>query len=416
VRPLLRRDRPVDATTMTIRWDRDRSIAAWPGDTVSTALFAAGVLATGTSLKFRRPRGPYCLGGDCGTCLVRIDGVPNLRACATAVRPGMHVEPQNRVVDVGPDPTRLVDTVFARGMDHHHLMVRPRLANLVMQEVARNLAGLGTLPDAAPDMPAECTEERVAVLVIGAGAAGRAAAAACRSAGVQVLVVDRRDAIALAADGVGSDVQASTAVFGAYAREGLWAAVAQRTGAAAALRVIEPRHVVIATGARDPMLLLRGNDLPGVVAARGLVAQLRRSGAAAAATVVVIGDGEPATSCARALAAERVAVDDVVEIVGGSHVEGVRLRDRTIACGLVALAAPPAPAFELARQAGAELRWDGGGFAVVRDGTGRCAVAGKSPWTLWACGDVCGYIGPAAAASDGSRIGRAIADAEREPP
>jgi sarcosine oxidase subunit alpha len=224
--------------------------------------------------------------------------------------------------------------------------------------------------------------------------------------------------LGLASDGADADAEASTAVFGAYAREGLWAAVTQRNRSDATLRVIDPRHVVVATGSRDPMISLRGNDLPGVVAARGLVAQLRRCGAAPAEPVVVIGDGEPAIGCARALEAERIDVADVVEILGASQVEGVRLRDRTIDCGLVALAAPPAPAFELARQAGAELRWDGGGFAVAREDTGRCVLAAgaRSPWTLWACGDVCGWMGAAAAAEDGARIGRAIAAASRGQP
>ncbi|MBC8071991.1 MAG: (2Fe-2S)-binding protein, partial [Deltaproteobacteria bacterium] len=153
--------------TLSIVYD-ERPITADARDTVSSALLRAGVVATSRSLKFRRPRGPFCLRGDCGTCLVRIDGVPNLRACTTAVRDGMRVAPQNRVLERGPDPTALVDKMFGAGMDHHHLMLRPKLFNRVMQEVARNLAGLGTLPDAAPAQPTRTEHHTCDALVVGA--------------------------------------------------------------------------------------------------------------------------------------------------------------------------------------------------------------------------------------------------------
>ena len=92
------------ALTLELAYD-DAPLRAAPGDTVSAALLRAGRVATGRSLKFRRPRGPFCLQGDCGTCLLRVDGEPNLRACTTRVRTGMQLQSQNRVLPRGPDPT-----------------------------------------------------------------------------------------------------------------------------------------------------------------------------------------------------------------------------------------------------------------------------------------------------------------------
>ena len=170
-RLLLRAD---DRPAIALRWDRDERVEAREGDTVSLALLDAGVLETSRSPKYRRPRGAYCLRGDCGTCLVRIDGLPNRRACSTVAREGMLVEPQNRLT-AGPDPTALIDTMMRGDMDHHHFMVRPRVVNQIMQGVARNLAGLGTLPDRpAPDAPARHEVHRPDVLVVGAGPAGAA--------------------------------------------------------------------------------------------------------------------------------------------------------------------------------------------------------------------------------------------------
>jgi predicted molibdopterin-dependent oxidoreductase YjgC len=66
-------------------------VTAFEGETVATALLAAGIRT------FRRtasgaPRGPFCNMGACFECLVTIDGEPWQRACRTLVRQGMRVE------------------------------------------------------------------------------------------------------------------------------------------------------------------------------------------------------------------------------------------------------------------------------------------------------------------------------------
>lgn len=406
-----------DRPAIALRWDRDELVEAREGDTVSLALLDAGVLETSRSPKYRRPRGAYCLRGDCGTCLVRIDGLPNRRACLTVAREGMLVEPQNRLT-AGPDPTALIDTMMRGDMDHHHFMVRPRVVNQIMQGVARNLAGLGTLPDRVlPDAPARHEVQRPDVLVIGAGPAGAAAYEVLAGAGRHVLWVDRLDREGLHAQHRAAVLEGlvdHTGVFGAYPGEQLWAAVTDVPGQASVLRSIHPRHVVVATGSRDPTIPLPNNDRPGVVSARGLLQQLRRSGARLQVPAVVVGDGPHAEDLARALGLELVSPTEV-ERIHGNPVEGVRLRSGERECRIVALAAPPAPAFELARQAGAAVRWDGAGFAIRRDELGRCVAAGvDAPWTVWAAGDACGHQGPAAA-DDGQRVAQALLRTETSP-
>ena len=75
----------------------------------------------------------------------------------------------------------------------------------------------------------------------------------------------------------------------------------------------------------------------------------------------------------------------------------VDLDDDVIAAGAL-----PAPASELPRQHGAQVRFDpgAGGFRVITDGDGRCAPG------VWAAGDVTGYQGPQAAARAGAAVGR----------
>jgi len=72
-----------------------QAIEAREGDTVAAALLRAGVTTFTRSIKYHRPRGPFCLGGSCGQCLMRVDGVPSLLACRTPAEEGMACERQN---------------------------------------------------------------------------------------------------------------------------------------------------------------------------------------------------------------------------------------------------------------------------------------------------------------------------------
>jgi predicted molibdopterin-dependent oxidoreductase YjgC len=69
-------------------------VQARAGDSVATALLAAGVLATRSHPANEDSRGPYCLMGACFECLVVIDGEPSRQACLVTVREGMRVERQ----------------------------------------------------------------------------------------------------------------------------------------------------------------------------------------------------------------------------------------------------------------------------------------------------------------------------------
>ncbi len=430
VRPLFELRAPIaDSDAVTIEYG-GQTLHALAGEPLSSALLRAGILATTRSPKYRRPRGPYCLRGECGSCQVRIDGEPNIRACTTPVRDGLKVEAQNQWGPAGLDPTPIVDSLFRDGIDHHHLVVRPRLANAVMQRVARTMTGFGVLPDAASTAPATSHEHRPQVLIVGSGSAGRAAACALERAGIEALTIDRLDRRTLETSpgALPAGLLSGVGVFAAYPQEGLWAAAAAPLSTAAgdlALHIIRPQHVILAVGGREPMLPIANNDLPGVVSARGLVHLLRRGEVRAAAPVIVIGDGDHAEALAQELGAQRFASDEVRRITGGDTVDGVELADRRVPCRLVALAPTPAPVHELAAQAGGRLRFDGHGFAVVTDDVGRVessegGAREAAPWTLWACGDVRGWRGPAASAADGETTAAAIgatirAELERAP-
>ena len=68
-----------------------RLLAAFPGESIAAALIASGRRAFRRTSRRSELRGPYCNMGVCFECLVTVDGVPAVRSCSVAVRPGMRV-------------------------------------------------------------------------------------------------------------------------------------------------------------------------------------------------------------------------------------------------------------------------------------------------------------------------------------
>jgi thioredoxin reductase len=206
----------------------------------------------------------------------------------------------------------------------------------------------------------------------------------------------------------------------------------------AGLRRVVARRYVYATGSYDQNLPFADNDRPGIVSARAcgrlafhhgvrpvppgkrvlVLAASEAAGAAALvnalaadgidAELVDVAEADSASSDGGAPAGARVVGVRGIQAVRAVEIEsmGKARGSRVIATDLVAVAALPAPASELARQHGAEVGFDParGGFAVVVDAGFRTRAPG-----VYACGDVTGFAGAEAAARAGEAAGRAIA-------
>jgi sarcosine oxidase, subunit alpha len=364
-------------------------IEAGPSDSVAAALLRRGVTTFTRSIKYHRPRGPFCLSGSCGQCLMRIDGVPSLPACRVPAREGMRCERQNGPLGVERDLFRASDFLFPEGLDHHHLLVSSRVLGRVALEVARRLAGLGELPERArPPAQGECRTARL--VVVGAGPAGLSAAAAAGSA----LVIERETQpggaarIGLAqmpAVPPGAELLLDADCVGLYrndtqAKGNALLAVRHR----GRLLAIAAERVIVATGGAPQPLPFPGADRPGVYAARGLLGLPLLVGK----RLALVGEGEEARRCGEALSRrgyEISAARDPLRALGNP----VRALDlpggERLRCDAVAVALPPAPLHDLATSAGAVARFDGDGFPVETDAEGRTAVA----W-LFAAGTVAG--------------------------
>ncbi|MDZ7671688.1 MAG: (2Fe-2S)-binding protein [Halanaerobiales bacterium] len=68
-----------------------KEIEAYQGETIAAALYAAGIRVLKASSKYERPRGLFCAIGNCSSCHMVVDGIPNVKTCITKVKEGMVV-------------------------------------------------------------------------------------------------------------------------------------------------------------------------------------------------------------------------------------------------------------------------------------------------------------------------------------
>ncbi|HYB24857.1 MAG TPA: (2Fe-2S)-binding protein, partial [Solirubrobacteraceae bacterium] len=88
-----------------------KPVTALAGDTIGSALYAAGQRTFSRSFKYHRRRGLMCCAGHCPNCLVSVDGAPGVRACTEPVREGMRVEHLNAKPGLELDAMAVTDVL-----------------------------------------------------------------------------------------------------------------------------------------------------------------------------------------------------------------------------------------------------------------------------------------------------------------
>jgi len=71
-----------------------KTMEGFEGEPIAMALHAAGVRVYRETPHLHQPRGFFCAIGNCSSCFMVVDGVPNVRTCITPLREGMKVETQ----------------------------------------------------------------------------------------------------------------------------------------------------------------------------------------------------------------------------------------------------------------------------------------------------------------------------------
>ena len=105
-----------------------KRVEAFEGDTVGSALYAAGRRTFSRSFKYHRRRGLMCCAGNCPNCIVAVDGAPGARACIEPVRDGMSVEHLNAFPSLEFDAMSVTDKSgpFTPPGFYYKTFIRPR--------------------------------------------------------------------------------------------------------------------------------------------------------------------------------------------------------------------------------------------------------------------------------------------------
>ncbi|MGH3090647.1 MAG: 2Fe-2S iron-sulfur cluster-binding protein, partial [Rubrobacteraceae bacterium] len=306
--------------------------AAFGGDTISSALAAAGVRVFSRSFKYHRPRGILTANYLDPGCLVQVGDEPNVRASHRKVEPGMEVGAQNAWPSLRFD-AKSVNRHLGRFLPpgfYYKTFMEPRRLWPLYEKVLQRFAGGGRV---SPDTPHGYYDKRYAhpdVLVAGGGPAGMAAAVAAAQNGASVLLVEEehelgghlrwggdlaslrelREAVARTE---GVEVMTDSVVAGRY--DANWVAVLQRGLAGVEERLVKARAgvLVVAPGLIERPYVFENNDLPGVM----LSTAVRRL-----INLYAVKPGERAVVLS-ANAEGDAAIDDLV----GAGVEVVRVED-----------------------------------------------------------------------------------------
>ena len=306
-----------------------RDYTAYAGDTIASALAAHGVWCLSRSFKLHRPRGSFGFAGDEAGSLVQLETEPNVHADTRAIEPGMRVQAQNTVGGLERDWASLLGH-FERFLPvgfYYKAFFKPRGIWNWWEKLIRRTAGLGRVdqtwaPEYFDKAYAYCD-----VAVIGGGAAGLAAAAACGAHGLDVLLVEREPELGgwltygrlESADRTLEDlrprvealpsvrVMTSATCTGWYADT--WLAVARGNR----LQKVRAGAVIACTGGTSQPAVFRNNDLPGIVSATAAQRLIRHFGVRPGRRAVVLTSGDEGFAGALDLAEHGIDVAGVVD-------------------------------------------------------------------------------------------------------
>jgi sarcosine oxidase, subunit alpha len=386
----------IDRESTVVFYYRGKPVEAFEGDTVGSALFAAGQRVFSRSFKYHRPRGLVCCAGHCPNCMMQVDGVPNVRVCAEPVRGGMKVEPQNVRGSLERDLLAVTDKVggpFTPVGFYYRTMIHPRKAWPLYERFLRNVAGLGKVDkDGGRKRRYDVEHSRADVLVIGGGRAGLAAAReAAESGDAAVLVDEGPDHIRRRGDEP-FEILAPARAIGIF-EGGLVPVDAGRT-----LYRFRAGRIVVATGALEQPLVFPGNDLVGVMLPGGVRRLIDLWSLRPGERAVVIGADERSLAVIDDLERAGTEIAETVDLrttrvrqiaARGKHgeVRSVELDGRPVECDLLVATGGRQPAYSLLAQAGARVEYDPGRGIFVPT---------ELPEGIEAVGSVTGEIGAAA--------------------
>ena len=394
-------------------------VQGYAGDTVSSALWAAGQRTLGRSFKYHRPRGILSFANHDVNALMQDGQQLNIRADMTPLKTGMALTAINTKGGLVGDRASVLNffSPFLPVGFYYKAFHNKRLFPF-WERLIRNISGLGKLDVSTPHIRTPKRYDFCDVLVIGAGVSGLAAAVTAADAGAEVVIVDEN--AQMGGSGcyqLGGEIERTEATIALLqtAQKHPHIRIYTETQAAAyytdhwvplvdqhRLTKMRAKTVIMANGAYEQPAVFHNNDLPGIMLAsatqrliyryavkpmnRAVVLVANQNGYEAAidlathgVTILAIVDlrpNDPKNVLAKTLqdrgvpifyhhciyaAKSNPAVDGVYAAmicpidVNGNPQIGSK---RTIACDGIVMSVGWAPAANLLYQAGAKMRFD----------------------------------------------------------
>ncbi len=280
---------------------KGRAMEALEGETLASALFAAGVRVFGRHAKDGAAQGIFCANGQCAQCLVLADGIP-VKSCMELVRPGVRVEPVEG-----------------------------------LPELPRVEAGAAGLESARP-----IETVRVPALIIGGGPAGLSAAIELGKRGIPTLLIDDKhrlggklvlqthrffgsiEAVYAGTRGIDiatrleNDVRSfpcvrvwlQSAALAVYSDKKVGVLVENRRYV-----LVEPEILLVTAGAREKNLAFPGNTLPGVYGAGAFQTLVNRDLVKPTGRLFIVGGGNVGLIAGYHALQAGIAVVGLVEVL-----------------------------------------------------------------------------------------------------
>lgn len=333
-----------------------RDFQGYAGDTLASALLAAGEHMVARSFKYHRPRGIVGSGAEDPAALVQLgEGAatdPNVRVTEQEIYDGLVAHAQNCWPSLKRDVGAFNDLLspFIPAGFYYKTFMGPLGSWMFFEPYIRKAAGLGKCPQAPDPDRYESLNRHCDVLVCGGGVTGLMAALSAARSGARVILAEEtaqlgghllsEDQESLRLDGqppsdwigaVQSELAAHedvtiltrTCAAGYYADNfvSLWERVADHQ-APAERDPVRPRQrlwriragqVVLATGSIERPLVFHGNDRPGVMLAGAARTYLRRYGVLPGRRAVLFANNDLAWQTAFALQEAGASVPAIVD-------------------------------------------------------------------------------------------------------
>jgi sarcosine oxidase subunit alpha len=260
-----------------------QEFTGFEGDTITSALWAAGVKVLGRSFKYHRARGVLSLANHDVNILVT-DGIDtNMRADVVSLNEGMDLKAVNTDGGVVADKKKIIDAMSSLlpvGF-YYKAFHKPAALFPFWENVIRKSAGLGKVNFNYPRITKRKLNQHCDLLVIGAGLSGMSAALEAALGGLEVILVDENAQLggSLTYDHAGDDsskkmlkvlaekIEVSTniqVVLSAYAA-GYYADLMVPIVTLEGITKVRAKSIIVASGAFEQPPVFHNNDLPGVM-------------------------------------------------------------------------------------------------------------------------------------------------------